>query len=239
MRVRDLSFEVHAGEILGVGGVEGNGQTELINLLIGMYRLSGGSITLGGEDITRLPIRQRRAKGIGYISEDRMTTGLALPAGAGENLICGAAGQPPFSKHGILRGKAVAEYTERMAEAFDIRGLAPGKPVRALSGGNMQKIVLAREISRSPRLLIAAQPTRGLDIGAINFVREHLLEQKRRGTAILLVSADLEELMSLSDRLLILYEGACSGFVTDIPAATEAEIGLMMGGAAGARKGEA
>ena len=103
----------------------------------------------------------------------------------------------------------------------------------------MQKIVLAREISRSPRLLIAAQPTRGLDIGAINFVREHLLEQKRRGTAILLVSADLEELMSLSDRLLILYEGACSGFVTDIPAATEAEIGLMMGGAAGARKGEA
>lgn len=238
-RVRDLSFEVHAGEILGVGGVEGNGQTELINLLIGMYRLSGGSITLGGEDITRLPIRQRRAKGIGYISEDRMTTGLALPAGAGENLICGAAGQPPFSKHGILRGKAVAEYTERMAEAFDIRGLAPGKPVRALSGGNMQKIVLAREISRSPRLLIAAQPTRGLDIGAINFVREHLLEQKRRGTAILLVSADLEELMSLSDRLLILYEGACSGFVTDIPAATEAEIGLMMGGAAGARKGEA
>ena len=218
------------GEILGVGGVEGNGQTELINLLIGMFRLSGGSILLDGEDVTRLPIRQRRAKGVGYISEDRMTTGLALQANADENLICGVAGQPPFSRRGILRGRAIAENTAEMVRKFDIRGLTQDKPVRSLSGGNMQKIVLAREISRNPKLLIAAQPTRGLDIGAINFVREHLLEQKRRGTAILLVSADLEELMSLSDRMIILYEGRCSGEVTDIPSATEAEIGLMMGG---------
>ena len=229
-RIRDLTFAVRRGEILGVGGVEGNGQTELINLLIGMFRLSGGSILLDGEDVTRLPIRQRRAKGVGYISEDRMTTGLALQANADENLICGVAGQPPFSRRGILRGRAIAENTAEMVRKFDIRGLTQDKPVRSLSGGNMQKIVLAREISRNPKLLIAAQPTRGLDIGAINFVREHLLEQKRRGTAILLVSADLEELMSLSDRMIILYEGRCSGEVTDIPSATEAEIGLMMGG---------
>ena len=229
-RIRDLTFAVRRGEILGVGGVEGNGQTELINLLIGMFRLSGGSILLDGEDVTRLPIRQRRAKGVGYISEDRMTTGLALQANADENLICGVAGQPPFSRRGILRGRAIAENTTEMVRKFDIRGLTQDKPVRSLSGGNMQKIVLAREISRNPKLLIAAQPTRGLDIGAINFVREHLLEQKRRGTAILLVSADLEELMSLSDRMIILYEGRCSGEVTDIPSATEAEIGLMMGG---------
>ena len=229
-RVRNFSFHVNEGEILGIGGVEGNGQTELINLLIGMYGLSAGRILLDGEDISQLSIRHRRSKGIGYISEDRMTTGLALQATIDENLICGVASKAPFSRHGVLSGKAIAANTMDLIRKFDIRGISKGKPVKALSGGNMQKIVLAREISRRPKLLIAAQPTRGLDIGAINFVREHLLEQKQQGTAVILVSADLEELMSLSDRILIMYDGRCSGEVTDIASVTEEEIGLMMGG---------
>ena len=229
-RVRNFSFHVNEGEILGIGGVEGNGQTELINLLIGMYGLSAGRILLDGEDISQLSIRHRRSKGIGYSSEDRMTTGLALQATIDENLICGVASKAPFSRHGVLSGKAIAANTMDLIRKFDIRGISKGKPVKALSGGNMQKIVLAREISRRPKLLIAAQPTRGLDIGAINFVREHLLEQKQQGTAVILVSADLEELMSLSDRILIMYDGRCSGEVTDIASVTEEEIGLMMGG---------
>lgn len=229
-RVKDFSFVVREGEILGIGGVEGNGQTELANLLIGQFEPSGGDLFLDGEVITSLSIRQRRAKGIGYIPEDRMTTGLALQATADENLVCGIAANAPFSRYGVLSGKAIAANSEEMIRKFDIRGVTTGKPVESLSGGNMQKIVLAREISRNPKLLIAAQPTRGLDIGAINFVRRHLLEQKQRGTAIILVSADLEELMSLSDRMVIMFEGSCSGMVTDISSVTEEDIGLMMGG---------
>lgn len=218
------------GEILGVGGVEGNGQTELINLLIGMFRLSGGSILLDGEDVTRLPIRQRRAKGVGYISEDRMTTGLALQANADENLICGVAGSRPSAGAGSCAAGRSRKTRRRWSASSTSAALRRTSPSGSLSGGNMQKIVLAREISPEPQAADRGAATRGLDIGAINFVREHLLEQKRRGTAILLVSADLEELMSLSDRMIILYEGRCSGEVTDIPSATEAEIGLMMGG---------
>ena len=233
--LHEVSLDFVPGRVSALIGPSGCGKSTFLRCLNRMNDLVPGArvegeIVLDGEDVTRLPIRQRRAKGVGYISEDRMTTGLALQANADENLICGVAGQPPFSRRGILRGRAIAENTAEMVRKFDIRGLTQDKPVRSLSGGNMQKIVLAREISRNPKLLIAAQPTRGLDIGAINFVREHLLEQKRRGTAILLVSADLEELMSLSDRMIILYEGRCSGEVTDIPSATEAEIGLMMGG---------
>lgn len=227
-KVRGLSFAIHRGEILGVGGVEGNGQSELIELLTGMLPASSGEIVLEGKGITRESIRARRALGLGYIPEDRMSTGLALEGDIDDNLICGSERQ--FSRFGFLRRGAIAGNTREKTKSFDIRGAGPKKPVKTLSGGNMQKIVLAREIGRAPKVLIAAQPTRGLDIGAINFVRQHLLEQKRRGTAILLVSADLEELMSLSDRIIILYEGGCSGEVRDIGAVTEAEIGLMMGG---------
>lgn len=229
-RLKDFSMEVHAGEILGIGGVEGNGQTELINLLVGMYRASHGTITFCGEDITKTDIETRRNKGVSYISEDRMNTGLCLSAKLGENLICGREGTARFSRRGVLQSKSIEQYSEELKENFDIRGVSDDDSIRGMSGGNLQKIVLAREISRGPKLLIAAQPTRGLDIGAINFVRSTLLEEKKKGAAILLVSADLEELMSLSDRMLILCGGKCSGEVTDVAEATEEEIGLLMGG---------
>lgn len=241
-KVRELNFEVKAGEILGVGGVEGNGQTELINSIIGMSRPSGGSILLDKVDVAHKTIEDRRNQGIGYISEDRMTTGLALDADMDENVICGKENSEMFSRGGLLKRKAMEVYSENLVKDFDIRGINHKKPVKKLSGGNMQKIVLAREIGRKPKFLVAAQPTRGLDIGAINFVREQLLEQKSQGTAILLVSADLEELMSLSDRMIILYEGEISGEI--LPAEfqnnniTEEDIGLMMGGVRRKKGGE-
>lgn len=229
-KLRNLSLQVCQGEILGIGGVEGNGQSELIDILVGMLTASGGTVELDGEMINRCSIRERRDRGLAYIPEDRMTTGLALEGDIDENLVCGSETHSAFSRLGLMRTPSIRENTAKMIANFDIRGITPGKPVKSLSGGNMQKIVLAREIGRNPKVLIAAQPTRGLDIGAINFVRQHLLEQKRNGTAILLISADLEELMSLSDRLIILYEGACAGEVSDLSAVTEADIGLLMGG---------
>ena len=232
-RVRNLSMQVRSGEILGIGGVEGNGQSELIDLLVGLKHAAGGQIVLNGMDITTADVDKRLKAGIGYISEDRMTTGLALQATLDENLVCGLEGEPSYSRLGAIRKRVVSDLTEHLAEQFDIRGVGEGNDICGMSGGNLQKIVLARAISREPKLLIAAQPTRGLDIGAINFVRSCLLEQKERGTAIILVSADLEELMSLSDRMLILFEGSCSGEVTDVVNVTEESIGLMMGGITG------
>lgn len=229
-KVQDFSLQVHEREILGIGGVEGNGQSELLDLLLGMKALSNGSIHLLGKEITNASIMERRRAGLGIISDDRMRVGLSIPSSLEENLICGMEKDPEFSRFGILRQSGLAKYAEKMTEQFDIRGVGENGKIAGMSGGNLQKIVLAREIDRKPKLLIAAQPTRGLDIGAINFVREQLLKQKEMGTAILLITADLEELMSLSDRILIMYEGRCSGEVTDVSSATEESIGLMMGG---------
>ena len=229
-KICDFSLSVHAGEILGIGGVEGNGQTELLDLLVGMKDVSAGSISLLGKDITKATIKTRRDSGLGIVSDDRMRVGLSIPSTLGENLICGNEKKSSFSRFSLLRGKEIYAYAERMTEEFDIRGVGKNGKIAGMSGGNLQKIVLAREIDRAPKLLIAAQPTRGLDIGAINFVREQLLKQKEMGTAILLITADLEELMSLSDRILIMYEGHCSGEVTDVRGTTEEEIGLLMGG---------
>lgn len=231
-KLRDLSFEIRSGEILGIGGVEGNGQTELLNSIIGMEHLSSGKIILAGDDITNLSIAQRRKSGVGYISEDRMTTGLALEADMSENVICGT--EDTFKNLVFLNKEKIESFSSEMIKKFDIRGIEKGKPVNNLSGGNMQKIVLAREISRNPKLLVASQPTRGLDIGAINFVRKILLEEKDKGTAILLISANLEELLSLSDRIIVLYEGGISGEILsheiENNSVSESDIGLMMGG---------
>lgn len=229
-KVRDFSLQVHEGEILGIGGVEGNGQSELLDLLVGMKLPMHGKVSLLGTDITRATIDQRRNAGISIISDDRIRVGLSLPSSLEENLICGMESSEPFSRFGLLRQKSIQKYAERMTDQFDIRGVGKNGSISGMSGGNLQKIVLAREIDRAPKLLIAAQPTRGLDIGAINFVREQLLQQKKMGTAILLITADLEELMSLSDRILIMYEGSCSGEVTNVAETSEEAIGLLMGG---------
>lgn len=230
-RLRDLSFQVRSGEILGIGGVEGNGQTELIRILIGMLRPSHGEILVQDADLTSASVARRRQAGIGFVSDDRMTEGLVLDGTIEDNVIAGNEYDPAFSDHFLLKFGRIRAYCEKLTDQYDIKGLTAGKHVKMLSGGNMQKIVLAREIERKPKVLIAAQPTRGLDIGAINSVRELLLEQRTAGTAVILVSADLEELMSLSDRMLILFEGSISGEITDVPHTTEEEIGLMMGGA--------
>ena len=182
-----------------------------------------------GEDLTAANVAQRRKSGIGFVSDDRMTVGLVLDGTMEDNVIAGAEQQ--FSSGPILQRGKIADYCRTLIDRYDIKGITPGKQVKMLSGGNMQKIILAREIERNPKVLIAAQPTRGLDIGAINAVRQLLLKEREAGTAVILVSADLEELMSLSDRLLILYDGAVAGEVTDVANVTEETIGLMMGGA--------
>ena len=234
-KLKDLTLTVNKGEILGVGGVEGNGQTELINTLIGLLRQSHGQIIVDGTDVSKASVSKRRSAGIGFISEDRMTVGLVLNGTIEENVISGNEYNPAFSKGLILNRNSISAYCEDLIDRYSIFGMTKGKEVGQLSGGNMQKIVLAREIERGPKVLIAAQPTRGLDIGATNFVREKLLEEKAKGTAVVLVSADLEELMSLSDRMVIFYEGQIQGEVTDIAHTTEEEIGLLMGGAGNER----
>lgn len=229
--LRDFSFSVQMGEILGIGGVEGNGQSELLNILIGSIKPYQGSLNYNGQDITRLSIAKRRDLGISVISDDRIHVGLSVNSSLDENLVCGLESKSKYSKYGFLKNKVIRQLTDSLIREFDIRGIGEKNSISGMSGGNLQKIVLARELSRNPKLLVAAQPTRGLDIGAINFVREKILEQKDKGTAVILISADLEELMSVSDRIIIMYEGQCSGEVRNIASTTEAEIGLMMGGA--------
>lgn len=233
----DFSLEIHAGEILGIGGVEGNGQNELVNIIVGMKSPSSGIVELNGENITNIDIDERRAKGLGYISDDRMNVGLCVDADLNENIICGREQESEFSNHSILNAKKIKEYVSEIVNKFDIRGINENGRIKGMSGGNLQKIVLAREISSNPKLLIAAQPTRGLDIGAINFVRQQLLIEKERGVAVLLVSADMEELTSMSDRIIIMCGGKITGEVSDVPSATEEELGLMMGGITGQLRG--
>ena len=237
--VRDVSFQIRKGEILGIGGVEGNGQRELAELIMGMRRAETGKIFLNGQDISSVSTHGRREAGIGFISEDRMTTGLSVDSTLQENIVSGKESSPQFSKNGFLKKKEINAHCLKLAEHFQIKAARLGAPVRALSGGNMQKVILAREISREPSMLIAAHPTRGLDIGAILFVRQQLLEQKKKGAGILLITADLDELLQMSDRVLIMYEGGFTGEIRDVKNASIEKIGLMMGGVSGAEeKGE-
>ena len=229
-KIKDLSLSVKEGEILGIGGVEGNGQSELIHILIGILKAKKGRILLGGEDITNQDVIDRRIAGMSFVSDDRMTEGLLLSGTMEDNIAAGWEHKSGFSNGIFMNYKKISKESEKLIDEYGISGLSAGKMVGQLSGGNMQKVVLARELSRDPRIIIASQPTRGLDIGAINSVRQMLLEERSRGVAVILVSADLEELMSLSDRMIILYEGRISGEIDDISTATEEQIGLMMGG---------
>ena len=229
-KIRDLNLSVGKGEILGVGGVEGNGQQELTHLLVGLLRQNNGSILLGGQNISHLNTFRRREAGLGYISEDRMTHGVSLESGIQENMICGKEQSSSFSRLGFLKKHAIDDAARHLIQDYDIRGGVLNAPVKSLSGGNMQKVILGREIERHPKLLIAVHPTRGLDIGAINFVRKQLIRQKQMGTAILLITADLEELIGMSDRIVVMYEGRFSGEITDVAHVTEERLGFLMGG---------
>ncbi|HVS20702.1 MAG TPA: ABC transporter ATP-binding protein [Pyrinomonadaceae bacterium] len=232
-RVDSVSFEVRAGEIVGIAGVEGNGQTELIEALAGLIPGShlSGSIAFEGRDITRLDARKRKELGVAHVPEDRHRRGLLLDFSLAENTILGVHyRKPAVSGNGILLDqKGIQRRTEQVIRDFDVRPPNPALPARALSGGNQQKLIIGREFELPPKLLLVSQPTRGVDIGAIEFIHRKIVALRDGGCAVLLVSAELEEVTGLSDRLLVLHNGQIAGEV-DPKVATNEEIGLMMTG---------
>jgi simple sugar transport system ATP-binding protein len=226
--LRDLSFNLYAGEILGVAGVEGNGQTELVEVLTGLRVPATGNASVDGKIITGKTPREVRLAGVAHIPEDRLTNGLSLTESIDDNLIVDRFFRPPFHKGLILDLQEVEKNGEELINEFGI--LTPdGKlPVSSLSGGNMQKVVVAREFSSKPKILIAAQPTRGIDVGATEFIRDQLVKKRTEGTAVLLVSADLAEVMSLSDRIITMFEGEITGVFPDASQVEEDELGFYM-----------
>jgi simple sugar transport system ATP-binding protein len=231
-KVRGVSFTVHAGEILGIAGIDGNGQTELIDAITGLRRVQSGVVRVGGEDITNDSAEDALDAGLGHIPEDRQRRGLVLDFSLAENIALHDYDRPPSSRFGWLYPRRLIERAARLLKEFDVRGGGPQTRAASLSGGNQQKVILAREIDRDPGVLIAAQPTRGLDVGAIEFVHRRLVEQRDEGRAVLLVSLELEEILSLSDRILVLYEGRIAGEFP--PETTEEELGVaMIGGGRG------
>ena len=227
--VRGVGFDVRAGEIVGIAGVDGNGQSELIDALTGLRKAAGGQMTVGGQDLTHASARQALDAGMGHIPEDRQRRGLVLDFNLAENLALHDYGKEPFSRFGWLNPRRWLRWAAGLLKEFDVRGGGPTTRGGSLSGGNQQKVVVAREVSRDPSVLIAAQPTRGLDVGAIEFVHRRLVEQRDAGKAVLLVSLELEEILSLSDRILVLYEGRIvAEFLPDV---SEEEVGIaMLGG---------
>ncbi len=229
-KLNDVSFDVRAGEIVGIAGVEGNGQTELIEVLAGLRRATGGGATLEGREITRLSARAVKELGIAHIPEDRHARGLLLEFDLADNTILGSHyRKPPVTALGLLDENAVIEKASRLIRDFDVRPPNYALPARALSGGNQQKLIIGREFDLKPKLLLVAQPTRGVDIGAIEFIHRKLVELRDAGAAILLVSAELEEALSLADRALVMYQGRIVGEV-DPQRVSQEEIGLMMTG---------
>jgi general nucleoside transport system ATP-binding protein len=230
-KVRGVSFTVRAGEIVGIAGVDGNGQSELIDAVAGLRKSASGTIRLGKRTLEHATARQMLDAGLGHIPEDRQLRGLVLEFSIAENVALHDYAKPPDSKWGWLFPQRLIERARRLIREFDVRGGSPLTRAGALSGGNQQKVVAAREIARDPKVLIAAQPTRGLDVGAIEFLHRRLVEERGEGRAILLVSLELDEIMSLSDRILVLYEGEIVGEHTG--EVSEDEIGLEMLGGGG------
>jgi general nucleoside transport system ATP-binding protein len=227
-KVRGVSFQVRAGEIVGIAGVDGNGQTELIDAMTGLMRAAAGRVTVAGADVTGANAHGHFDAGLGHIPEDRQRRGLILDFTIAENVSLHDYRSPPDSRRGWLFPRSMVDRARRLITEFDVRGGGPRTRASGLSGGNQQKVILAREIDRNPRVLIAAQPTRGLDVGAIEFVHRRLVEERDEGRAILLVSLELEEVLSLADRILVIYEGEIVGEFA--PTATDEELGIAMTG---------
>ncbi|MDY3985443.1 ABC transporter ATP-binding protein [Dysosmobacter sp.] len=230
--VKNVSFSVRAGEIVCVAGIDGNGQTELVYGLTGLEPLKGGKITLEGQDITNAPIRKRSTMGMSHIPEDRHKHGLVLDYTLEDNMVLQRYFEPEFvSRAGFLKRKAIRDYAGRLIEQYDVRsGQGPVTVARSMSGGNQQKAIVAREIDKDPELLIAVQPTRGLDVGAIEYIHRQIVAQRDAGKGVLLVSLELDEVMALSDRILVMYEGEIVGEL-DPKTTTVEELGLYMAGA--------
>jgi ABC-type uncharacterized transport system ATPase subunit len=227
--LRGIDLIVHAGEIVGIAGIDGNGQRELEEVIAGLRPPRSGRILLAGRDVTVATTRQRLVAGLGYVASDRYGRALLHDFAMADNLVLERFHRPPFSRAGILDRAAIAAHARRLVEAFNIRTASIESPAGQLSGGNAQKLILARALSQEPALLLACQPTRGVDVGAIEQVHGELLRRRDRGMAILLISTELDEVLALSDRILVLYEGRIAGERRAGEANAE-ELGLMMGG---------
>ncbi|MEZ4666429.1 MAG: ABC transporter ATP-binding protein [Anaerolineae bacterium] len=224
-----VSLTVRAGEILGIAGVSGNGQTELIEAIAGLRPVDGGRVSLLGRDITHSNVRDRREAGMAHVPEDRMVMGLNLSTNLDENVVVTHYHQAPYSERGFFQRGPVRALAQKIIEAFQVKSARVGEDIRTLSGGNLQKVVLGRELDGNPTFIIANQPTRGLDVGSIEFVHKTLVEARDNGAAVLLVSVELEEIFSLSDRIAVMFEGRIMG-VLEREAATEQDVGLLMAG---------
>ena len=227
--VKDVSFTVRAGEIVGIAGIEGNGQTELIEALSGLLKASGGHVEFDGKDITNISARELKELGIAHIPEDRHKRGLLMHSSLAENSILGVHYRPPIETAGFMNTAVINKRVAEIIENFDVRPPNPALPAKALSGGNQQKLIIGREFDLKPKLLLVSQPTRGVDIGAIEFIHRKLIGLRDAGTAVLLVSAELEEVTALADRLLVIKEGKIVGEVDPKTISVE-DIGLMMTG---------
>ena len=222
-----IDLDIFAGEIVGIAGVEGNGQIELIEVLTGLRKCDSGTITLNGESIVNRAPAEIRRKRVAHLPADRHRHGISLDDRVDENLILGSHNQPQFCEHGLLKRRAAHQFADKVIEKYEIRVGSVDLPIRTLSGGNQQKVVVARELESDPELIIAAHPTRGLDINAAQFVHQQLIDARNRAKAVLLISADLEELLSLSDRIAVMYNGQIAGILQ--PSETdEAALGALM-----------
>jgi simple sugar transport system ATP-binding protein len=227
--LRSVNLEVHSGEILGIAGVSGNGQRELAEVITGLRESTNGSIELDGKDISALPPASRTDRLLSYIPEERMKDGMIKDFTVAENLILREHHKKPFSNQGLLNLKAIEKHSEKLINNYQIKTPSQDTLAKSLSGGNIQKVVVARELSREPRVIVAAQPTRGLDVGATEYVRERLLQERKTGTAVMLISEDLDEIFALADRIAVIYEGQIMG-VLSREEATPEKLGLLMAG---------
>ncbi len=227
--VNGMSFQVRAGEILGIAGVQGNGQTELCEALMGLRPTASGQLTLNGRDLTQATPRQRLRAGFAYVPEDRQEDGLIGDFPVADNMVLDTYDQPPYASGIRLNLDAIAANAVERVEEFDVRTTSVDTPVGTLSGGNQQKVILARELGREHKVLVASQPTRGLDVGSIEFVHRRIVEQRDKGVAVLIVSAELDEIYALADRIAVIYEGKITGFRP--PTVPAEELGLLMAGA--------
>lgn len=236
--VKDFSLEVKAGEIVGIAGVDGNGQGELIEAITGLRKIESGSVLLKNKEINNFSIRERIHSGIAHIPEDRQKRGLVLDYTVEDNMVLEIYNQEPFSKKGLLNKNNIHTYSEKIIKEFDVRSGEGGASIaRALSGGNQQKAIVGREMELNPELLIAVQPTRGLDVGSIEYIHKRLVEHRDKGKAVLLVSLELDEILNVSDRIAVINNGELIGIV-DAKSTNENEIGLMMAGIKGGNRDE-
>jgi simple sugar transport system ATP-binding protein len=235
--VNGVSLTVKKGEILGIAGVEGNGQSELIEAITGLRKIESGKVKIKDKEITKFNAREIKREGVAHIPEDRQKRGLIMDFDLQENMILGYHDLEPFSKNGIMNYNNIRNYTQELLEKFDVRGGGATTDAKSLSGGNQQKVIVAREFSHDPELLIASQPTRGVDVGSIEFIHKQIIDRRDNGAAVLLVSAELSEILSLSDRIAVIFEGEIVD-ILDVEDADERRLGNLMTGSKADAGGE-